>query len=335
MPGSHPGVHLATGNSTTNRSPWLLPVRLGRSGGYGPGMSTDWTFGGTWPYVPQWFDSPDGRMHYIDEGQGRPVVMVHGNPTWGYLYRNFIGPVVDAGFRVIVPDHLGFGRSDKPDDADLYRVPRHAERLDTLLESLGLEDATIVVQDWGGPIGLSWATNHPERVRSLFILNTFAHRMREEVKLPAVIKMFKTPGVGELMIKGGHLFVRGFMFQQGVVHKDRLTPEVKRAYLAPNDSWSKRTPVLVFPREIPAAPGDPNSEFAGGIEDRLKEHFRHKPVHIAWPMRDPAFTPDMLQDLWLDTFPDAEVTQIEDASHYIQEDAFEILVPELLEFLKR
>ena len=94
--------------------------------------ATDWTFEGTWPYEPRWFDSSDGRMHYVDEGppDGRPVVMVHGNPTWGYLYRNFIPPLVEAGHRAIVPDHLGFGRSEKPDDPELYRVPRHAERLD-------------------------------------------------------------------------------------------------------------------------------------------------------------------------------------------------------------
>jgi pimeloyl-ACP methyl ester carboxylesterase len=138
---------------------------------------TDWTFQGTWPYQPKWFDSPDGRMHYVDEGppDGRPVVMLHGNPTWGYLYRNFIPPLVEAGHRAIVPDHLGFGRSDKPDDPELSRVPRHAERLDSLLESLELRGATVVPQDWGGPIGLYWATRHPERVDGLFILNTYAH----------------------------------------------------------------------------------------------------------------------------------------------------------------
>lgn len=102
-------------------------------------------------------------MHYVDEGQGRPVVMVHGNPTWGYLHRNFIGPVTEAGFRAVVPDHLGFGRSDKPDEPDLYRIRMHAERLESLLQALDLQDATVVVQDWGGPIGLYWATQHPER----------------------------------------------------------------------------------------------------------------------------------------------------------------------------
>src|SRR5262245_34645291 len=90
-----------------------------------PKDSTDWSFDGTWPYKPHWFETGDGRMHYVDEGprDGRPVVMVHGNPTWGYLYRRFIPPLIKAGFRVVVPDHLGFGRSDKPDDPELYRIP--------------------------------------------------------------------------------------------------------------------------------------------------------------------------------------------------------------------
>ena len=126
-------------------------------------MATDWTFNGTWRYGPKWFDSANGRMHYVDEGprDGKPVVMMHGNPTWGYLYRHFIGPLTEAGYRAIVPDHLGFGRSDKPDQPELYTIKRHAERLDNLLESLDLRDATAVGQDWGGPTVLHWATQHP------------------------------------------------------------------------------------------------------------------------------------------------------------------------------
>jgi alpha/beta hydrolase fold len=112
-------------------------------------MTTDWTFGGLWPFEPRWFETSDGRMHYVDEGprDGRPVVLVHGNPTWGFLYRNFIGPLTEAGHRAIVPDHLGFGRSDKPTDPELYRIPRHVTRLEALLESLDLGDAVVVVQD--------------------------------------------------------------------------------------------------------------------------------------------------------------------------------------------
>jgi pimeloyl-ACP methyl ester carboxylesterase len=299
-------------------------------------MAVDWTFAGTWPYAPRWFDSADGRMHYVDEGprDGRPVVLVHGNPTWGYLYRNFIPPLVDAGHRVIVPDHLGFGRSAKPDRAELYGIRRHAERLEALLESLDLREATVVPQDWGGPIGLWWATRHPVRVGGLYILNTYAHRPRGPVKLPVPLRLFRTPGVGEVLVKGLHAFVRGFLFRAGVVHRERLTPEVKRAYLAPHPSWSSRTPVLVFPREIPSGPTGPVADVLGEVEAGLERHFRDKPVAIAWAMRDVAFTPAMLEALWLRTFPDAPVLRLTDAGHYLQEDAHERIVPALLEHLR-
>ncbi len=297
----------------------------------------DWTFGGTWPYQPRWFDHPDGRMHYIDEGpaDARPVVMVHGNPTWGYLYRRFVEAVTAAGHRAIVMDHLGFGRSAKPDDAELYRIPRHGDRCEALLESLDLHDATVVVQDWGGPIGLTWAARHPDRVRSLCVLNTFCHRPPEKVALPVPLRLFRTPGVGELMVKGMHAFVRVFLFRAGVVHRDRFGPDEKAAYLAPHSSWASRTPVLVFPREIPAGPEGPVSDYLSEVHDQLVPAFRDKPVLIAWPMKDIAFTPDMLDDLWLADFPDATVVRVDDAGHYIQEDAHEIVIPELLSFLDR
>src|SRR5262245_64893651 len=138
----------------------------------------DWTFGGAWPFQPHWFTTPDGPMHYIDEGprNGRPVVLVHGNPTWGFIYRNFVGPLTNAGHRVIVPDHLGFGRSDKPHDAGLCTIARHIERFDALLESLDLHGATVVPQDWGGPNGPSSAVAPPQRPEPRLIPNTFAHR---------------------------------------------------------------------------------------------------------------------------------------------------------------
>lgn len=296
--------------------------------------TTDWTFGGTWPFEPRWFESSDGRMHYVDEGprDGRPVVMAHGNPTWGYLYRHFIPPLVAAGYRAIVPDHLGFGRSDKPDEPGLYRIPRHAARLEALLESLDLRQATVVVQDWGGPIALAWAGRHPRRIRSLAILNTFAHRPPVKVRLPLALRLFRLPGVGEVMVKGLHAFVRKFLFEGGVVHRERLTPEVRAAYLAPHPTWASRTPILVFPREIPSGPEGSVSDFLDQVHEGLAA-FAERPVLIAWAMKDPAFRPAVLERLWLPDFPDARVLRLPDAGHYLQEDAHERIVPALLELL--
>lgn len=294
----------------------------------------DWTFGGAWPFQPRWFATPAGQMHYIDEGprSGRPVVLVHGNPTWGFVYRNFVGPLTAAGHRVIVPDHLGFGRSDKPHDASLYTVSGHIERFDALLESLDLHGATVVPQDWGGPIGLSWAVAHPQRAERLFILNTFAHRPPWKVPIPLPLRLFRAPGTGEVLVKGLNMFVRGFMFRAGVTHPERLTTQVRRAYLAPHSSWASRTAMLAFPRQIPSGPDGPVSELAARLEDGLRRHFAARPVAIAWGMKDPAFTPQWLQ-LWLQTFPRADVLRLPDAGHYLQEDAHERIIPALLRFL--
>jgi haloalkane dehalogenase len=147
--------------------------------------------------------------------------------------------------------------------------------------------------------------------------------------------MFQTKGVGETMVKGLHMFVRGFLFRAGIKHRDRLTPDVKAAYLAPHPNWSSRTAILVFPREIPAGPEGAVSDLNAEIEAGLEEHFRAKPVKIMWAMKDIAFTPEMVDQLWLRTFPDAEVVRLDDAGHYLQEDAHERIVPQLVEFLGR
>ncbi|MEM7016092.1 MAG: alpha/beta fold hydrolase [Pseudomonadota bacterium] len=298
-------------------------------------QTPDWTFSGNWPYAPKWFDSEDGKLHYIDEGprDGRPVVMVHGNPTWSYLYRRFIQAVVESGYRAIAMDHLGFGRSDKPDQVSLYEIPKHASRCEALLESLDLQDATLVVQDWGGPIGLAWAARHPQRVSKLFILNTFFQRPPGKVPLPLPLKLFRTPGVGELMVKGMNAFVTQFLFKAGLMHPEHLSEQDRAAYLAPHPTWSSRTGMLAFPRQIPADSTGPVSDFVAGLNELLVPAFRDKPVFIAWPMKDVAFLPDTLDNMWLPDFPHANVLRIEDAGHYIQEDAHEQVIPKLIEFL--
>ncbi|MEE4143528.1 MAG: alpha/beta fold hydrolase [Halieaceae bacterium] len=298
-------------------------------------VDQDWSFGGNWPYEPRWFETAEGTLHYIDEGpeEGKPVVMIHGNPTWSYLYRRFIAAVTGAGYRAIAMDHLGFGRSDKPGEAQLYQISRHAGRCEELLESLDLHDVTLVVQDWGGPIGLAWAARHPSRVAKLFILNTFFQRPKGKVPLPLALKLFRTPVVGELMVKGMNAFVTQFLFKAGLVNRDCLSSDDKAAYLAPHPDWSSRTGMLEFPRQIPADATGPVSDFVARLNAKLVPAFRHKPVAIVWPMKDVAFQPDVVDDMWLPDFPHASVIRVEDAGHYIQEDAHEIVIAALLDFL--
>lgn len=294
----------------------------------------DWTFDGTWPYEPKYFETEAGRMHYVDEGprDGRPVVLVHGNPTWGYLYRHFISPLADAGYRVVVPDHLGFGRSDKPDDARLYEVPLHSERLIALLDSLGLEDATVVGQDWGGPIGLSWPANRPDKVRSLYIMNTFAHRPPPGTKVPSILRFIRAPVVGEILIKARHAFVKKLLFQ--AIRRDRRNDTSRAAYLAPHPTYASRTGILVFPRQIPDSPTGPVSDFLDEVHTGLMA-FRERPVAFAWGTKDPVFPPGVYKRLWQPDFPDAPILWIDKAGHFLQEDAPELIVPNLLEFLQR
>ncbi|WUH91495.1 alpha/beta fold hydrolase [Streptomyces sp. NBC_00433] len=273
-------------------------------------------------------------MHYIDEGKrdGDAVVLIHGNPTWGFLYRNFIDPLVHAGYRVVVPDFLGFGRSDKPKDRIAYHAAAHTRRLADLLDSLDLDHTTVVPQDWGG-LGLAWAVARPERVDRLFILNTTAHNP-DHFRVPAALKLFRTPGLGEIMVKGLSLFHRLFLFAAGTMRRERLTPQVRRAYLAPHPTWSSRTGVLEFPRQIPTGPVSPLTSLLSDLETGLEREFRSRPVEIVWAMKDVAFTSQILNDQWLRTFPDAKVLRLPDAGHYLQEDAHEEIVAELLDFLR-
>lgn len=295
----------------------------------------DWTFGGSWPYEPKWFDTPDGLLHYVDEGprDAPTIVFVHGNPTWAYLYRRFIDAVTSSGYRAIAMDHLGFGRSDKPNRTDVYGIPRHAARCEALLEALELNDVTLVVQDWGGPIGLPWAARHPDRVSRLFILNTFFQRPIRDVPLPVILKAFRTPVLGEILVKGGHAFVKGFLFRAGLHHPERLTKADKAAYLAPHPTWSSRTGILAFPRQIPSGPDGVVSDFVAAQGHKLQAAFADKPIRIVWPMKDVAFRADTLDGMWLKSFPHADVLRVEDAGHFIQEDAYEIVIPELMEFI--
>ena len=297
--------------------------------------SRDWSFGGTWPYEPRWLFTDGIRIHYVDEGprDAEPVVMLHGNPTWSYLYRHFISALAEGGFRAIAHDQMGFGRSDKAEREKEYSIQRHVEHFRALVDDLALNGVTLVLQDWGGPIGLAWAIDNPDRVKRLVLLNTWPGGAHPDYPTaPAPFKLLRAPVTGELLVKGAHVFVRVFLFRGGT-HPERLTENERAAYLAPHPSWASRTSVLAYPRLIPWETGSPTWPLGRRNEENL-EKLAGKPVLVCWPDNDRAFREKTLA-LWMTRFPEAEVHEVKDAGHYVQEDAHERVVPLVVDFLRR
>lgn len=294
----------------------------------------DWTFGGTWPYEPRWLTTSDGiRIHYVDEGprDGQPVVMLHGNPTWGYLYRRFISGLVDAGFRAVAHDQMGFGRSDKPEAESDYTIQRHAQHFGELMDELAVEGVTLVLQDWGGPIGLAWAVDNPGRVRRLVLLNTFAGLTLPDYAdgPPALFKLMRARGVGEFLVKRAQLFTKVFVFKGGTRPVDE---HARAAYLAPHPTPASRAGVMAYPRLIPWDPGNPTVALGRHVEENL-ERLAERPVLLCRPTKDRAFK-ERAFAWWRERFPDGEMHEFH-AGHYIQEDAHEQVVPLLVDWLRR
>ncbi|MDX6512430.1 MAG: cis-3-alkyl-4-acyloxetan-2-one decarboxylase [Gaiellaceae bacterium] len=266
-------------------------------------------------------------LHVVDEGAGEPVVLVHGNPTSSHLYRRFVPALAAAGYRAIAPDHLGFGRSPKG-GGDLS-LPAHAQRFAALMEELALDDVTLVLHDWGGPIALDWALANPERVKRLVFFNTVAWALRAR-RPPRAYAILSAPLLGELLVKRAHAVVRW-----GLLRRLPQRPiDDPGPYLAAHPRPADRASILALIRAVP------ESLREGPARDLLERvgaglpSLAGKPVLIAWGMRDPILTPRVLRG-FRERFPHAEVHELEEAGHFLQEDAHERLVPLLVDWLRR
>jgi haloalkane dehalogenase len=266
-----------------------------------------------------------GEISYVDEGAGSPVVLVHGNPTWSFYYRRLI-TALSPHHRVIVPDHLGCGLSSKPQEYP-YRLQNHIDNLTLLLRRLDLGPVDLVVHDWGGAIGMGWATAHPELVRRIVVLNTAAFLSPQ---VPLRIAVCKIPGFGDLAIRGLNGFAGAAVFM--AVEKP-LPPEVRAGYLLPYRSWADRIANLRFVQDIPLHPGHPTWPVVDAI-DRELTVLRKKPMLILWGGKDWCFTDHFLNG-WLRRFPAAQAVRFDDAGHYVLEDAHEELVPRVVRFFAR
>jgi cis-3-alkyl-4-acyloxetan-2-one decarboxylase len=287
-----------------------------------------------YPWQGHFLDVGQGvRLHYLDEGQGEPMVMLHGNPTWSFYWRHLVS-AFSGQYRVIVPDHVGCGLSDKPGDAEYeYVLERRVKDLDLLISRLGLkDDITLVVHDWGGMIGLAWATLNPGRVKRLVVLNTAGFGLPRGKKLPWQVGMVRYAPFFPVPVRAFNAFSRGANLLCST-RPGRMTPEVKDAYLAPYDSWQHRIAVQRFVEDIPLKPGDRSWPLVQEVSDKL-EQFRSVPLLICWGRKDFVFDDAFLSE-WRRRLPEAEVHVFEDAGHYVLEDAHEEIVSLMRGFLAK
>jgi haloalkane dehalogenase len=278
--------------------------------------------------LPQQFQTPRGAtMSYVDAGprSDEAVLMLHGNPTWSFYYRDLIKALAPTR-RCIVPDHVGMGLSEKPERYDYTLATRIAD-VAALVASLGLKRVHLVVHDWGGAIGFGFAARHPEMIGRIVILNTAAF---VDERIPARISACKLPVLGPLLVRGLNGFAWPATFM--AMHRRSLTADEKRGYLWPYDSWANRVAVSAFVQDIPMQPSHPSWPTLQAVEQGLAQ-FRDRSAMIVWGGHDFCFN-DQFLARWREFLPQADVQRIADAGHYILDDAREEVVPLIADFLK-
>ena len=285
-----------------------------------------------YPFRSNHMDIGGFRCHYLDEGGGDPVVMLHGNPTWSFYFRHLVRTLA-PGCRVIVPDHIGCGLSEKPPaDRYPYRLARRVADLEILLERLEIHaNISLIVHDWGGMIGLAWALRNQERIKRLVIMNTSGFLPPDGKALPLRLKLIRNLSVlGAPALIYGNLFARAALW---MAPRRRLARGVRRGLIAPYDSPAHRVATLKFVQDIPLSPRDPSFSLVQGVDRRLAA-LASIPMLILWGMHDFVFDADYLAE-WRRRFPQAEVHTFSNAGHYLLEDEPEACSALVQAFFKR
>jgi olefin beta-lactone synthetase len=283
-----------------------------------------------YPFKSHYFNINGLRVHYLDEGEGETVLMLPGNPTWSFYYRDLI-KALRPHYRVIVPDYIGMGLSDKPDDNRYrYTSARRIEDLGRLIDHLKLKKFTLVGHDWGGMLGTAYATMNPEKINAMIMMNTAGFMWPLTKKLPFALFLSRLPLGSALFIRGLNAYTRGAIILG--MNRRWMSYEVAKNYLYPYRSWKDRIAIHRFVQDIPLRPGDPGYDTGLFMESRLKL-LRDVPKLFCWGMRDFIFCRKML-DEWIRHFPDAEVHRFPDAGHLLLEDSAEDVIPIVEKFMK-
>jgi len=283
-----------------------------------------------YPFSNHYLEIDGLRYHYLDEGQGEPVVMLHGNPTWSFYFRNLVLGLRD-NYRTVVPDHIGCGLSDKPDSEHYeFSLERRVDDLEQLLEHLQIhENITLVLHDWGGMIGMAYATRYPERISRFIVMNTAAFHLPKSKPFPWLLWLGRNTGLGAWLILHWNAFCR--LAARICARRHVLPAVVRQGLLAPYDCPAHRLAVLRFVQTIPLKAGDPGYEIVSDVERNI-EQFRDRPMLICWGMKDFVFDHHFLAE-WERHFPNAEVLRFAAAGHYVLEDAAVEIVENVRRFL--
>lgn len=279
-----------------------------------------------YPFNPRTVVTPGGAtLSYLDEGAGdEAVLMVHGNPTWSFYYRELVSALAPVR-RCIVPDHIGMGFSEKPGNY-AYTLKTRIDDLEALVTKLGLTKVHLVVHDWGGAIGFGLAARRPGLIGRIVILNTAAF---PSTRIPARIALCKTAGLGTALVRGANGFAWPATWM--AMHRRSLSAEERRAFLLPYGSWADRVAVDAFVKDIPMDEEHPTWKTLQGVADGLA-HFRDRPALIVWGGRDFCFN-DSFYEEWHSRLPQASTHYLADAGHYVLADANTEVVPLIKSFL--
>jgi pimeloyl-ACP methyl ester carboxylesterase len=276
-----------------------------------------------YPFRSNYLQLGEHNLHYVDEGSGQPILMLHGNPTWSFYYRNLI-QTFSSKFRTVVPDHMGCGLSDKPQDYN-YTLEAHIQNTLKLVRFLDLKNIILIVHDWGGAIGFGLVTRYPELFDRIVILNTAAYRSEH---IPQRINLLKQGKFGEWLTRKFNLFAWPATFMTTTKKLPRL---IKEGYLLPYDSWENRIAVARFVQDIPMEESHQSYQTLLEIESKLKT-LPH-PKLILWGGRDFCFNHHFFEK-WIEIFPDAHAHWYAKAGHYVLEDALDDVSSKIWDFVK-